>query len=62
VQKTDESWLMHTPNVDRGALKNFKAERLKLGLKFGLWTLISLGILEIISQNFTTRRAGRQAW
>ena len=58
----DQGLLAHTPNGNGGAPppKKFKGEHVKLGLKFRVLAPITLGLVGITSQNFSTRRAARQ--
>ena len=55
----DQGLLAHTTNPVGGRPKYFKGEHLKLGLKFHTCALITLGIVDITSRNFTRGRGSR---
>ena len=55
----DKALLAHIADRVGGPLKNFKAEHLKLGLKFHIGVPITLGVVGITSRNFTKRRGSR---
>ena len=56
----DHGLLAHTPNGMEVAPKKFKGEHVKLGLKFSVLAPITLWLLGVTSQNFTTWCAARQ--